>query len=93
MSDLPLSPTGANSQDSQSPAESRAAIRLRAQAFCFLRRAFGFSLVTTFGIIFLQGFHLWGFQLSDAFLNWLGGATVGQVAGLFAMVVKRDKAN
>jgi len=90
MSDLQPSTTVANSQDSQSPAETRAAIRLRTQAFCFLRRAFGFSLGATFGIIVLQGFHLWGFQLSDGFLNWLGVATVGQVAGLFTMVLRQN---
>lgn len=55
----------------------------------FLRKAFGYSLSTTFAIILLQGFQLFGFHLNDTFLNWLGGWTVGQTAGLLTMVVRQ----
>jgi hypothetical protein len=34
----------------------------------------------------LQGFKLWKFDLSQATLNWLGGATIGEIGGLAAMV-------
>lgn len=70
-------------------AEARSNIKIRAQAAVFLRNAFAFSLLMTFGVIFLEGFGLWGFHLSESFLNWLGAATVGQVAGLFAMVIRK----
>jgi hypothetical protein len=69
--------------------ETSSRVRVRLDSAIFLRKAFGFSLFMTFGAIFCQGFHLWGFQLSDQFLNWLGGATVGQVGGLFAMVLRQ----
>jgi hypothetical protein len=69
--------------------EVRGAVRIRAESAVFLRRAFGFSLAMSFGVILCQGFHLWGFHLTESFLHWLGGATVGQVAGLFAMVLRQ----
>lgn len=55
----------------------------------FLRRAFGASLILTYACIFLQGFGILGFHLTEQFLNWLGGATIGQTAGLFAMVLRQ----
>ena len=70
-------------------AEVRSNVRVRTESAAFLRKAFAFSLLMTFGAIFFQGFQLWGFHLSETFLNWLGGATVGQVAGLFAMVLRQ----
>jgi hypothetical protein len=69
--------------------EVRSGIKIRTEAAEFLRRAFGLSLCMSFTVIFLQGFSLWGFHLSETFLNWLGAATVGQVAGLFAMVLRQ----
>jgi hypothetical protein len=66
--------------------EIRADARVRWHASRFLAKALGGSLAATFGIIILQGFHLWGFTLSEPFLHWLGAATVGELAGLAAMV-------
>jgi len=80
MADLQLKTSGA-SQDSPSLLQTRAEIRIRSQASRFLAKALGCSLTATFGIIVLQGFHLWGFSLPEPFLNWLGGATIGQVGG------------
>jgi hypothetical protein len=68
--------------------KARANIRLRADMARFLRRAFGWSLVATFGLYFCQGFHVLGFALSEAEMHWLGGATIGQIAGLLAVVVR-----
>jgi hypothetical protein len=68
--------------------EVKSSVKIRLESACFLRRAFGFSLCMTFLIFFFQGFGLWGFHLSETFLPWLGAATVGQVAGLFAMVLR-----
>jgi hypothetical protein len=69
--------------------EVKSRIRVRTESALFLRKTFGFSLFMTFGIIFCQGFHVWGFHLSDAFLHWLGAATVGQVSALLAMVLRQ----
>lgn len=68
--------------------QAQAALKLRARVCRFLFKAFSGSLAATFGIILLQGFGLWGFHLEAGFLNWLGAATVGEMAGLFAIVVK-----
>ena len=48
-----------------------------------------FALVTlmTVSVVFLQGFHAWGFNLPISFLHWLGVATVGEVAGLLYLVI------
>ncbi len=48
----------------------------------FLLFAFGFALVCTFSIILMQGFKWKGFALDYKFLNWLGGATIGEI-GVF----------
>ena len=86
MTDLEPKTTGASAPDSLTLLQTRAEIRIRSQASRFLAKAFGFSLTATFGIIMVQGFHVWGFTLSETFLNWLGVATIGQVAGLLSMV-------
>jgi len=61
-------------------------IALKDKAVNFLVIAYGGLLASTVIIIFLQGFQLWGFNLDQDFLNWLGVATVGEVAGLAALV-------
>jgi hypothetical protein len=66
--------------------ESKASVRIRSQASRFLIKAFAGTLVATFTLIFLQGFHLWGFTLPEAFLHWIGVATIGELGGLLAMV-------
>lgn len=52
----------------------------------FLFRAYGFLILATMTIIFLQGFHAWGFALDPDFLWWLGIAVLGEVSGLAALV-------
>jgi len=61
---------------------------IKRETIRFLRRAYCCSLIATFLIILLQGFKLGGFTLPDSFLHWLGGATVGQIAGLFVMAFR-----
>ena len=65
-------------------AMSNTALRERAAAFLF--KAYAGLLTATVLIIFLQGFQLWGFKLEAGFLHWLGAATIGEVAGLAALV-------
>ncbi|ETX08554.1 MAG: hypothetical protein ETSY2_04710 [Candidatus Entotheonella gemina] len=66
--------------------EAMSNIALRERAASFLSKAYAGLLASTVLIIFRQGFHLWGFQLDAKFLNWLGAATIGEVAGLAALV-------
>jgi len=66
--------------------ESNSGIAHRRTAMTFLFWMYGFALASTITIIFLQGFRLGGFQLDAAFLNWLGGATVGEIGILAGMV-------
>ena len=66
--------------------EAMSTIALRERAASFLFKAYAGLLASTVLIIFLQGFHLWGFHLEAGFLHWLGAATIGEVAGLAALV-------
>lgn len=61
----------------------------------FLLSAYGALLLFTMIIFYLQGFRVWGFNLEPTLLKWLGGATLGEIAGLlgltFGAVFKRPK--
>lgn len=54
----------------------------------FLLAAYGGLLLATITIFFLQGFKAWGFALDTSLLKWLGGATIGEVAGLLTITFK-----
>jgi hypothetical protein len=54
----------------------------------FLLRSYAGLLAATMLIFFLQGFRLWGFSLDPTLLRWLGGATVGEVAGLLGITFR-----
>ncbi|HEX3470665.1 MAG TPA: hypothetical protein VHT28_05720 [Silvibacterium sp.] len=62
--------------------------RLRNIVLVFLLCAFGFLLLTTMGIYVLQGFRVNGFYLPANVLLWLGGATIGEVAGLLILCIR-----
>jgi hypothetical protein len=53
----------------------------------FLLAAYGCLLVATMAIFFFQGFRLWGFSLDLSILKWLGGATIGEIAGLLTITI------
>lgn len=55
---------------------------------CFFMFIFVASVASTFTIFFLHGFKVKGFQLPVSLLNWLGGATIGQIAGLGLIIYK-----
>jgi hypothetical protein len=59
---------------------------LRERATTFFFRIYALLIITTLGIFLLQGFHLWGFSLELSLLHLLGGAVIGEIAGLAAMV-------
>lgn len=63
-------------------------IALRRTAVKFLFWAYGGLLAGTVGIILLQGFHVWGFDLERGFLHWLGGVTLAEVASLAVIVYR-----
>lgn len=62
--------------------------RLRNIVLIFLLCAFGFLLLTTMGVFFLEGFRVHGFYLPETVLLWLGGATIGEVAGLLILCIR-----
>lgn len=61
-------------------------IGIRETIVRFLLWAYGFSIVATFGLFYLEG--LGRSSLGKELMNWLGGAVIGELAGLFALVVK-----
>lgn len=76
--------------------EALSVIAQREKAIIFLFWAYGGLLAFTATIILLQGFGWGGFKLDAKFLIWLGGATIGEVAGLAVLVYvslfkRRDK--
>ncbi len=81
------------SQDERQPKEFATRVeaeswRLRGISVISLLWAYGFAIVATFAIFFLQGFQLGGFHLPDKVLLWLGGATVAEIAGLLMMSIR-----
>jgi hypothetical protein len=59
---------------------------LRSRISTFLFCAYGFLIVTTVVMYFLQGFRV--FYLDVGLLKWLGAATIGEVAGLITLTIK-----
>jgi len=60
-------------------------INLQQQIIGFLLKAYGGLLAATMLIFFLQGFKLGGFAIEAGLLKWLGGATMGEIAGLLTL--------
>lgn len=48
---------------------------------------YAFAVIVTFAIILLWGFKR--LELEAKFVNWLGAATVGEVAGMLLFIVKK----
>jgi hypothetical protein len=53
-------------------------LKVRSDICEFLIKSLGFSTVCCFGLIILQGFHPFGFQMDAALLKWLCGTTIAQ---------------
>jgi len=62
-------------------------LRMREKLLTALLYLYSFLVIATTAIFFLQGFHFRGFDLDSSLLMWLGGATVGEVAGLITLTV------
>jgi hypothetical protein len=69
-------------------ADRAQAIRHRDWALAFVFINYTLLLVATMVIIFFQGFNFHGFKLESGFLNWLGGATIAEVATLAGVVIR-----
>jgi hypothetical protein len=63
-------------------------IEQRNKAVKWSLRVFAATLFCTFGIYLLEGFRVMGFSLPEPLLKGLGWSTIGQVAGLVAVVFK-----
>jgi hypothetical protein len=63
-------------------------LRHRDLALGFILIIYALLLTATVVIIFFQGFGFHGFKLGDAFLNWLGGATIAEVAVIAGVVFR-----
>jgi hypothetical protein len=61
-------------------------VRMREKVVSFLGWAYGGTIFATFVIFFLQGFKVAGFNLDTGLLMRIGIATVGEIAGLAALV-------
>ena len=61
-------------------------IGLRERMVGALLRIYAGLIAATIIIFILQGFKLWGFNLPENLLHWLGGAALGEVGGLAALV-------
>ena len=55
-------------------------------AIFYLFTIYAILIVSTLTIIFLEGFHLYGFDIDDGLLKWLGVSILGEVAGLAVLV-------
>ncbi len=61
-------------------------IRIKERIILFLFIIYGMAIGATFLLFFLRGFGLISLTLSE--MKWLGGAVIGELAGLFAIVIK-----
>jgi hypothetical protein len=61
-------------------------IRIKERIVLFLLIAYGMAIAATFLLFYLRGFGLVALSLTE--MKWLGGAVVGELAGLFAIVIK-----
>jgi hypothetical protein len=68
-------------------AEFKNRVKNNSENLRFFRWAFGATLLLTFGVVYLQGYGV--FHLSDGIIYSLCGATVGQLAGLFVLVLRQ----
>ena len=80
------SPTSLTPKEFLDREETLHTIALRERAATFLFISYSLLLFSTMAIFFLQGFNAWNFNLDLEILRWLGGATIGEVGGLAALV-------
>lgn len=61
-------------------------IGIRERIVGFLLGAYGFTILATFGLFYLEGLGM--ISLGKSIMNWLGGAVIGELAGLFSLVIR-----
>jgi hypothetical protein len=67
--------------------EAKNRIKNNSEDLKFFRRAFGATLILTFGVVYLQGLGI--FHLSNGIIYSLCTATVGELAGLFTLSIRQ----
>jgi len=67
--------------------ELRSRVKNNSENLKFFRKVFGITLLLTFGVVYLQGFG--AIHLSDGIIYSLCGYTVGQLTGLFVLVLRQ----
>jgi hypothetical protein len=77
-----------NVEEWQTVANTQSNIEARERIVKFLLRSYGGLLAATVLIYLLQGFQLWKFSLASSTLNWLGAATIGEIAGLLTITIR-----
>ena len=65
-------------------------LHIRSSICCFLIKALGWSIACCFCIIFLNGFHPFGFEADATLVKWLCAVTVAKLAVLLAIFVKES---
>jgi len=68
--------------------EAENMLQIRSHICRFLVKHLGFSTACCFGLIILQGFHPFGFQMDAGLLKWLCGATIAQSGVLLTIFTK-----
>jgi hypothetical protein len=79
---------GRNSAQALEAEEKRRTLDLRDTAFGRCLWIHVSVLILTSIIILLQGWHIHQFNLPDAFLHWLGAATIGENAAFLYLMVR-----
>jgi hypothetical protein len=51
-------------------------------------RLFGVSCVEALTIFYLQGFHVFGFNLPESLMHWIGAVTIGSLGTLATIVFR-----
>lgn len=60
----------------------RTALDIRGFLVLFACSILALACVSAIVLLYLEGFHAWGFSLDIGLLRWFGGITIGTVAAL-----------
>lgn len=68
--------------------EQKIAIILRQRAFNAVLCGYAIVLIPILAMLFLQGFHAWGFNLPEKLVYGLAGTVIGEIAGFTYIVLR-----
>jgi hypothetical protein len=84
----PDAPSNLNVKEWVDVVTTEETLKHKSRVITFLFWAYGFLIVATMLIFFLEGFRFKGFSLDVGLLEWLGGATLGEIGGLLTITIK-----